>query len=104
MDRNLEFKSFYGRNSVVCSIIFHLKKKVKGRDVKGKAKWEEIQTTHTSPGIKPTRGSGSVNPSTKRDQVMLFVFTLVNKFEGLDFDYFQNYPQLLWKLLLLCLQ
>lgn len=51
MDRNLE-ESMGGnlyRFSILMSITFHLKKKKKkGINVKGKAKWEELQTTYFS--------------------------------------------------------
>lgn len=66
IDRNLEFKLYHGRKSIqifCCKFnnFVSLKKK-KGKDVKGKAKWEELQTTHTSPGTKPNKRKWYCNP------------------------------------------
>lgn len=83
---------------------FALKKKRKEEMWKGRLNGKNSKLHILLQAPNQIRGSGTVTPSTKRDQVMPFVCTLVNKFEGLDFDYFKNYPQLLWKLLILGLQ
>lgn len=86
--RNLE--ESMGRNlyrfSIESSITFHLKKKKKKEMWKGRLNGKNSKLHILLQASNQTRGSGSVTPSTKRDQVMFFVCTLVNKFEGLDFS------------------